>query len=72
VGRRGLERIGKQKWRRTVDDVVSRLRAALVADYVVLGGGNARKLASLPDGARLGDNAHAFIGGRRLWEERET
>jgi polyphosphate glucokinase len=72
VGLRGLERIGKQKWRRAVDDVVSRLRAALVADYVVLGGGNARKLASLPDGARLGDNAHAFIGGRRLWEERET
>ena len=72
VGRRGLERLGKRKWRRVVDDVVSRLRAALVADYVVLGGGNARKLASLPDGARLGDNAHAFIGGRRLWEERET
>lgn len=72
VGRRGLERFGKKKWRRSVDDVVSRLRAALVADYVVLGGGNARKLTSLPDGARLGDNAHAFIGGRRLWEERRT
>lgn len=72
VGSRGLERIGKQKWRRAVDDVVSRLCAALVADYVVLGGGNVRKLASLPDGARLGDNAHAFIGGRRLWEERRT
>ena len=72
VGRRGLERFGKKKWRRTVDDVVSRLKAALVADYVVLGGGNARKLMQLPEGARLGDNAHAFIGGRRLWEERGT
>lgn len=72
VGRRGLERFGKKKWRRSVDDVVSRLRAALVADYVVLGGGNARKLTSLPDGARLGDNAHAFIGGQRLWKERGT
>lgn len=72
VGSRGLERIGKQKWRRAVDDVVSRLRAALVADYVVLGGGNAKKLQSIPKGVRLGDNAHAFIGGRRLWEERRT
>ena len=71
VGRRGLERLGNKKWRQAVDDVVSRLRAALVADYVVLGGGNARKLTQLPEGARLGDNAHAFIGGRRLWEEKE-
>ena len=69
VGRRGLERLGKKKWRRAVDDVVSRLRAALVADYVVLGGGNASKLTPLPEGARLGDNAHAFIGGQRLWEK---
>ena len=72
VGRRGLERLGKQKWQRAVEDVVSRLRAALVADYVVLGGGNARRLGPLPEGTRLGDNAHAFIGGQRLWEERGT
>ena len=70
AGLRGLERLGKKKWRRAVDDVVSRLKAALVADYVVLGGGNAKKLQPIPDDARLGDNAHAFTGGRRLWEER--
>ncbi|CAE6797383.1 ROK family protein [Nitrospira defluvii] len=70
AGLRGLERLGKKKWQRAVDDVVSRLKAALVADYVVLGGGNAKKLQPIPDGARLGDNAHAFTGGRRLWEER--
>jgi predicted NBD/HSP70 family sugar kinase len=69
---RGLERLGKKKWQRAVDEVVSRLKAALVADYVVLGGGNAKKLQQLPEGARLGGNAHAFIGGRRLWEEREA
>ncbi len=71
VGRRGLDRLGKKKWQRAVDDVVSLLKAALVADYVVLGGGNAKKLQPLPEGARLGDNAHAFIGGRRLWDETE-
>ncbi len=71
VGLRGLERLGKTKWRRAVDDVVTRLKTALVADYVVLGGGNAKKLTQLPEGARLGDNAHAFTGGQRLWEEAE-
>ena len=72
VGRRGIERLGKKKWRRAVDDVVTRLKAALVDDYVVLGGGNAKKLRQLPGDARLGDNAHAFIGGQRLWKERST
>lgn len=71
VGLRGLERLGKTKWRRAVDDVVTRLKTALVADYVVLGGGNAKKLTQLPEGVRLGDNAHAFTGGQRLWEEAE-
>jgi len=72
VGRRGIERLGKKKWRRAVDDVVTRLKAALVADYVVLGGGNAKKLRQLPGDTRLGDNTHAFIGGQRLWKERST
>jgi len=69
VGRRGLERLGKKRWRRAIDDVVARLKDALVADYVVLGGGNVKELAHLPSGTRRGDNAHAFLGGERLWEE---
>jgi hypothetical protein len=69
VGLRGLKRYGKKKWRRYVTDVVEALRHALLADYVVLGGGNAKKLAMLPKGARLGINKNAFIGGFRLWEE---
>jgi polyphosphate glucokinase len=69
VGERGLERLGKKKWRKHVADVVEQLRAALVPDYVVLGGGNAKKLKVLPPNTRLGDNANAFKGGFRLWEE---
>lgn len=68
VGMRGLERLGRKKWRRAVADVVDRLKAALEADYVVIGGGNARLLKQLPDGARLGNNTNAFRGGFRLWE----
>jgi polyphosphate glucokinase len=68
VGLRGLERLGKRRWQVFVEDVVARLKAALVADGVVIGGGNAKKLRRVPPGARLGDNSHAFKGGFRLWE----
>lgn len=67
VGEAGLKRRGKKKWRRDVVDVVTRLAAALEADDVVVGGGNAKLLDSLPAGARRGSNAHAFAGGYRLW-----
>jgi len=69
IGIRGLKRLGKKKWRECVFDVVARLKAALEADYVVLGGGNSKVLKKLPPGARLGDNANAFRGGYRLWRE---
>jgi polyphosphate glucokinase len=68
VGRGALERLGKKKWRRHVADVVKRLSTALEPDDVVIGGGNAKKLADLPPGCRLGDNANAFLGGFRLWQ----
>jgi len=69
LGLRGLKRMGKKKWRRYVAEVVEELKNALEADYVVLGGGNAKLLKKLPPGARLGDNSTAFTGGFRLWEE---
>jgi polyphosphate glucokinase len=69
LGIRGLERLGKKKWRRNVAEVVEQLKTALEADYVVLGGGNAKLLRDLPPGARLGDNSTAFLGGFRLWED---
>jgi len=71
VGLRGLERLGKKKWAEAVDDVVARLKAAMIADYVVLGGGNVKKLKKLPASSRAGDNKNAFTGGFRLWEDYE-
>lgn len=69
LGLRGLERLGKKKWRKHVAKVVALLKEALDADYVVIGGGNAKKLKAIPPGARLGNNANAFLGGFRLWKE---
>jgi polyphosphate glucokinase len=70
VGKSALARFGKKKWRRHVADVVTRLQAALEPDDVVLGGGNAKLLLTLPKGARFGSNANAFVGGYRLWKPR--
>jgi polyphosphate glucokinase len=68
VGRRGLERYGKKKWRRQVAEVVAGFIAALEPDDTVIGGGNVKKLNALPPGSRAGDNDNAFAGGFRLWE----
>jgi polyphosphate glucokinase len=68
VGKAGLKRLGKKKWRRTVVDVLKRLKTALEVNDVVVGGGNAKLLGNLPSGIRLGRNANAFVGGYRLWK----
>jgi hypothetical protein len=69
VGLAGLMRLGKKKWRRHVNDVVKQFKTALEADYVVLGGGNARLLKKLPPDSQVGDNADAYRGGLRLWSK---
>jgi polyphosphate glucokinase len=69
VGAAGLARLGKKRWRKEVFKVVERLQAALEPDYIVLGGGGIKKLDELPPGCRRGDNANAFKGGFRLWQE---
>lgn len=67
IGARGLKKLGKKKWRKHVWEVVEMLKAALEPDYIVLGGGNLKKLKDLPPGVLPGDNRNAFRGGFRLW-----
>jgi polyphosphate glucokinase len=72
VGARALEEFGKKAWRKHVEDVVENLVAAFQPDDVVLGGGNAKRLKELPPLCRLGDNANAFKGGFRMWEDHRS
>ena len=69
LGLRGLERFGKKKWRQHVAKITKRLKNVLEADYVVLGGGNSKRLKKLPPGTRLGNNLNAFLGGFRMWHK---
>lgn len=69
IGLAGLERRGKRRWRKSVLDVISLLRSALLCDFVLLGGGNAKLMNLLPDGVLLGANTNAIEGGIRMWQE---
>jgi predicted NBD/HSP70 family sugar kinase len=68
LGKRGLARLGKKKWRKQVEVCVGYFVAALQLDDVVLGGGQVKVLKQLPPGCRAGQNSNAFVGGFRLWE----
>ena len=68
VGARGLRRLGQRKWTRHVHAVIALLKMGLQADDVVLGGGQTKKLKTLPRGVRVGGNQDAILGGLRLWD----
>jgi polyphosphate glucokinase len=67
LGRDGRKRLGQRRWEEALDHIVKTLQDCFVTDYIVIGGGNARKVEHLPPGTRLGDNRNAFVGGLRLW-----
>jgi len=70
LGVRGLVWLGRKKWTHHVHAVVELLRAGLQADYVVLGGGQTKKLKTMPPRVRISTNQSAIRGGLRLWEKR--
>jgi hypothetical protein len=68
LGKPGLARLGERSWKGEVRHAVLQLKKSFVADYVVLGGGNAKRFNTLPQGIQLGNNRNAYLGGLRLWE----
>ncbi|HMF62627.1 MAG TPA: ROK family protein [Edaphobacter sp.] len=69
IGLAGLELRGKKRWRKSVLDIIARLQAALVCEYVLLGGGNAKLMKALPPHVILGANSNAIEGGIRMWQD---
>jgi hypothetical protein len=68
LGKNGLADLGAKEWKRLVERAVTQLKKSVIADYVVLGGGNVKKLDKLPAGVERGQNRNAFLGGTRLWQ----
>jgi predicted NBD/HSP70 family sugar kinase len=68
LGKPGLARLGEKTWQRDVEHAIVQLKKSLIADCVVLGGGNAKRIEQLPEGVERGHNRNAFLGGTRLWQ----
>jgi polyphosphate glucokinase len=69
LGAAAIETVGEPAWLAAVTEVTGMLREAFLADYILLGGGNAKRVRPLPEHTRCGGNEDAFTGGFRLWEE---
>ena len=66
---RRWKRSDVERWQKRVVEAAAELKAAFLADYVVLGGGNAKEIEELPEGCRRGGNHNAYFGGLRMWED---
>jgi hypothetical protein len=64
----GMDALGEEAWEAEVLEVVPAMKKAFIADYIVLGGGNAKRIERLPRGVELGHNRNAYAGGVRLWQ----
>jgi predicted NBD/HSP70 family sugar kinase len=69
LNRKAFESDGLERWQKRVVQAAADLKNAFFADYVVIGGGNAKELAELPPGCRRGGNHNAYFGGLRMWED---
>lgn len=68
LAKRGLERMGFAEWAVSLEEAAPVLQDAFVADEIVLGGGHANLLASMPVVYRKANDNAAFVGGARLWD----
>jgi polyphosphate glucokinase len=64
-----LKTDGLEKWTEAVLEAVVLLQDVFHPDETVLGGGNAKKLISLPALCRMVGNTSAYRGAERLWED---
>lgn len=69
LGREALEEHGASKWQKRVAEAATALKNAFHADYVIIGGGNAKEIEEMPPGCRRGGNHNAYFGGLRMWED---
>ena len=67
LSKKALDSQGRERWEKSVLYAVSLLKDVFWPDRVVIGGGNAKHLRSLPDGCDRGGNQDAFRGAIRLW-----
>jgi polyphosphate glucokinase len=70
VGGRALDKVGKKKWNKRVEEVLTQIDPIWNPRRIYIGGGNAKHLRlNLPPHVRVTDNVAGLLGGIRLWDE---
>lgn len=71
IGIKALEKIGKKKWNKRVEEVIETVQPIFNPRRLYLGGGNAKKIKfDLPDNVTLTENIAGLLGGIALWHDR--
>jgi polyphosphate glucokinase len=70
IGIRALEKIGKKKWNKRVEEVIATVQPIFNPRRLYLGGGNAKKLKlELPANVTVTENIAGLLGGIALWHD---
>lgn len=71
VGIAAFKKVGRKRWLRRVQRVLTQLRVVVNFDMLYIGGGDAQKLDfELPADVRVVSNDAGITGGARLWDSR--
>jgi polyphosphate glucokinase len=70
IGRRGLDRFGKKRWNKFVQELIDQTEKLFNWDHLYLGGGNTKKIEfPLPANVTIVSNREGILGGVALWRE---
>jgi polyphosphate glucokinase len=73
LGRKGLKRLGRQRWNKEVEEAITQIEALFNFDHLYIGGGNATKIDfPLPRHVTRVPNEDGLIGGVALWRDFAT
>ena len=70
LGRRGLDKYGKKRWNRLLQEAIEQTAKLLNWDHLYLGGGNTKKITFTPGpNIEIVSNEAGLLGGVALWRE---
>jgi polyphosphate glucokinase len=70
IGRRGLDKYGKKRWNKYLQEVIAQTLNTFNWDHLYLGGGNTKKIDfKLPANVTVVPNETGLLGGVALWKD---
>lgn len=70
LGRRGLDKYGKKRWNKFLQEAIDQTTRLFNWDYLYIGGGNTKKIEfAMPKNVKLVSNEAGLLGGVALWRE---